>query len=69
VYGARRAMRKGSPLLWPTVIRVHLGAPVETAGLTIEARAELAATVQDRVAALLADAAEADAAASPASTS
>jgi 1-acyl-sn-glycerol-3-phosphate acyltransferase len=64
VYGARRAMRKGSPLLWPTVIRVHLGAPVETAGLTIEARAELAATVQDRVAALLADAAEADAAAS-----
>jgi 1-acyl-sn-glycerol-3-phosphate acyltransferase len=33
VTGARAAMRKGSPLIWPVTVRVDLGAPVPTAGL------------------------------------
>ena len=34
VSGARDAMRKGSPLIWPVTVKVDLGAPVQTAGLT-----------------------------------
>lgn len=60
IYGAGRAMRKGSPLIWPTVVRVHLGAPVETAGMGVDDRQALADTVRDRVAALLAAAAAAE---------
>ena len=33
IFGAARAMRPGSPLIWPTTVRVHFGAPIETAGL------------------------------------
>jgi 1-acyl-sn-glycerol-3-phosphate acyltransferase len=57
IHGAGRAMRKGSPLIWPTVVRVHIGAPVETTGLTVDDRQELATRVRDRVAELLAQAA------------
>jgi 1-acyl-sn-glycerol-3-phosphate acyltransferase len=60
IHGADRAMRKGSPIIWPTVVRVHLGAPVDTTGLTLDDRQTLADTVRARVAALLADAAAAD---------
>lgn len=60
IYGADRAMRKGSPIIWPTVVRVHLGAPVDSTGLTLDDRQRLADTVRARVAALLADAASAD---------
>jgi 1-acyl-sn-glycerol-3-phosphate acyltransferase len=63
IHGADRAMRKGSPIIWPTVVRVHLGAPVETTGLTLDDRQALAEQVRTRVASLLADAAAADAAA------
>lgn len=57
IYGADRAMRKGSPLIWPTLVRVHLGAPVETAGLGLDDRQRLADEVRGRVGALLAQAA------------
>lgn len=57
IHGADRAMRKGSQLIWPTVVRVHLGAPVETTGLEVDDRHALATDVRARVAALLADAA------------
>ena len=33
VTGAREAMRKGSPLIWPATVRIQLGAPVASAGL------------------------------------
>lgn len=61
IYGADRAMRKGSPIIWPTVVRVHLGTPVETLGMTLDDRQRLADDVRARVAALLAEAAAADA--------
>ena len=61
IYGAGRAMRKGSPLIWPTVVRVHIGPPIETTGRSVEDRQALADEVRGRVAALLADAAAADA--------
>jgi 1-acyl-sn-glycerol-3-phosphate acyltransferase len=35
IYGAARAMRPGSPLIWPTTVRVHFGTPIETTGLAI----------------------------------
>ena len=60
IYGADRAMRKGSKLIWPTVVRVHLGVPVETAGRTVDDRQALADEVRGRVAALLQDAAAAE---------
>jgi len=60
IYGANRAMRKGSPLIWPTVVRVHMGTPVETAGLTLDDRQRLADDVRARVGALLVEAASRD---------
>jgi 1-acyl-sn-glycerol-3-phosphate acyltransferase len=60
IFGADRAMRKGSKLIWPTVVRVHLGAPVDTAGMHLDDRGALAESVRARVAELLEDAAEAD---------
>ena len=60
IYGADRAMRRGSPLIWPTTVRVHFGAPIETTGLSIADRDTLTAQVRAQVAALLAVAAERD---------
>jgi 1-acyl-sn-glycerol-3-phosphate acyltransferase len=56
IAGADRAMRKGSPLIWPTTVRVHFGEPVATAGLGVESRHALRDTARERVARLLADA-------------
>jgi 1-acyl-sn-glycerol-3-phosphate acyltransferase len=55
ISGARLAMRKGSLLIHPVHVRVRLGDPVETAGLTLDDRDLLAATVRRRVQALLAE--------------
>ncbi len=38
IVGARRPCDSGSPFIWPTTIQVKLGAPVETAGMTLEDR-------------------------------
>jgi 1-acyl-sn-glycerol-3-phosphate acyltransferase len=57
ITGARLAMRKGSLVIHPVHVRVRLGEPVETAGLTVDDRDTLAATVRQRVQALLAQAA------------
>lgn len=54
ITGARQAMRKGSLLIYPVHVRVRIGEPVETAGLTLEDRDTLIATVRQRVQALLA---------------
>ena len=53
ISGARSAMRKGSPIIRPVTVTVRFGEPVETAGLTIEDRDRLVATVRGRVEALL----------------
>lgn len=63
IFGADRAMRRGSPIIWPTTVRVHLGAPIETTNFSMDDRQALADAVRDRVAVLLADAAAADTAA------
>jgi 1-acyl-sn-glycerol-3-phosphate acyltransferase len=63
IFGAARAMRPGSPLIWPTTVRVHFGPPIETTGLQIAQRDQLTERVRNEVARLLAEAAAADAAA------
>ena len=54
ITGAREAMRKGSLVIQPVHVRVRLGEPVETAGLTLDDRDTLTQTVRARVAGLLA---------------
>jgi 1-acyl-sn-glycerol-3-phosphate acyltransferase len=56
ILGARDAMRKGSLVIQPVTVRVRFGEPVETAGLTLDDRDALAATVRARIEALLAEA-------------
>ena len=55
IIGAREAMRKGSPWIYPVRVSVRVGPPVESAGLAIEHRDQLVQQVRDRVAALLAE--------------
>jgi len=55
IIGARDAMRKGSPWIYPVKVTVRLGAPVETAGLGVDDRDQLVQEVRNRVAALLAE--------------
>lgn len=53
ITGARLAMRKGSLVINPVQVRVSLGEPLETAGLTLEDRDQLTAKVRERIQALL----------------
>ncbi len=55
IKGARAAMRKGSPIIYPVSVSVRLGEPVETTGLTLDDRDRLVATVRDRIAGMLDD--------------
>lgn len=54
IKGARDAMRKGSPLIFPVRVTVRIGEPIETAGMTLDDRDHLTALVRSRIAALLA---------------
>ena len=54
IAGARNALRKGSLLIYPVTIRVRIGEPVETAGMTLDDREKLVTTVRDRIKELLA---------------
>jgi 1-acyl-sn-glycerol-3-phosphate acyltransferase len=49
ITGARNAMRKGSPLIYPVTVRVRVAPPVETAGMTMDDRDILVATVRERI--------------------
>jgi 1-acyl-sn-glycerol-3-phosphate acyltransferase len=49
ISGARHAMRKGSFVIRPVLVRVRFGAPVETAGLDHDGRDALIADVRSRV--------------------
>jgi 1-acyl-sn-glycerol-3-phosphate acyltransferase len=53
ISGARNAMRKGSLVIYPVKVRVRIGEPVETAGMTLDDRDRLIATVRESVATLL----------------
>jgi 1-acyl-sn-glycerol-3-phosphate acyltransferase len=57
IHGARRAMRKGSPIIYPVRVTVAFGEPIETTGLTLEDRDVLVSRTRDAVAALLVTAA------------
>jgi 1-acyl-sn-glycerol-3-phosphate acyltransferase len=51
--GARDAMRKGGFVIHPVQVRVRLGPPVETRGLGLDAREDLADSIRGRVHAML----------------
>lgn len=53
ISGARSAMRKGSLVIYPVTVRVRIGEPVETAGMTLDDRDTLVSTVRGRVADLI----------------
>jgi len=55
INGTRDAMRKGSLIIRPVRVTVSFGAPIATAGLTLEDRDTLVATVRNAVAGLLAE--------------
>lgn len=54
VAGGRRAMRKGSSLIWPATIALTFLPPVPTAGLTFDDRDALVTRVREAIAAALA---------------
>ena len=49
VQGGAESMRKGSPIVRPTVVSVRIGAPVPTRGMTLDDRETLANLVRARV--------------------
>jgi 1-acyl-sn-glycerol-3-phosphate acyltransferase len=53
IIGARGAMRKGSPWIWPTRVTVRIAPLVETAGLTLDDRDALMERVRNEIAAML----------------
>ena len=55
ILGARDALRKGSYIIQPVTVTVRFGEPVETAGLDLGDRDQLASVVRSRVEALIAE--------------
>jgi 1-acyl-sn-glycerol-3-phosphate acyltransferase len=53
VAGARNAMRKGSPLIYPVTVTIRFGAPIATTGMTMDDRDALVARVRTEVAEML----------------
>ena len=53
ITGTRDAMRKGSPIIRPVNVRVRIGEPVETAGMTLDDRDDLATLLHQKIEALL----------------
>jgi 1-acyl-sn-glycerol-3-phosphate acyltransferase len=53
--GGRAAMRKGSRIIRPATVTIRIGAPVATAGMTIDDRDRLIADVRHCIERLLAD--------------
>jgi 1-acyl-sn-glycerol-3-phosphate acyltransferase len=49
VQGGRAAMRKGSPWVRPVDVTVKIGAPIPTAGLTVDDRDELITRVREAI--------------------
>jgi 1-acyl-sn-glycerol-3-phosphate acyltransferase len=53
IQGGRAAMRKGSRLVWPARVTIRVGAPIETAGLTMDDRDRLIGRTRDDIQRLL----------------
>jgi len=53
ISGARDALRKGSLIIYPVTVRVRIGEPVETTGMTLDDRDALVSAVRDSVAGLI----------------
>jgi 1-acyl-sn-glycerol-3-phosphate acyltransferase len=53
VRGGRAAMKKGSPLVYPALVTINVGWPIETSGLTLAERDTLIERVRQAIAALL----------------
>jgi 1-acyl-sn-glycerol-3-phosphate acyltransferase len=53
ITGARNAMRKGSPLIYPVTVHVRIGEPVETANMTLDDRDRVITAVRERVGRLI----------------
>ena len=53
IQGARAAMRKGSPIVWPVTVSVRLGHPIETAGHETGDRDQLIAKARRAIEQLL----------------
>lgn len=53
ILGARAAMRKGSPWIYPVDVSVRFGPPVESAGLTMDERDRLVQQVRTSITGLL----------------
>ncbi len=54
IQGGREGMQRGSWIIRPVAISIRVGAPIQTAGIGLERRAELIATVRQRIEELLA---------------
>jgi 1-acyl-sn-glycerol-3-phosphate acyltransferase len=54
VQGGRAAMQRGSKIIRPVTVSVRIGAPIETAGRTLDERDALIASTRERIAELLA---------------
>jgi 1-acyl-sn-glycerol-3-phosphate acyltransferase len=54
ISGGRDAMQRGSSIIKPVTISIRVGPPVETAGVSLDARDELIGLVRERITALLA---------------
>jgi 1-acyl-sn-glycerol-3-phosphate acyltransferase len=54
IKGARNAMRKGSPLIYPVEVTIRFGLPIESVGMTLDDRDGLVTHVRDEVARMLA---------------
>lgn len=55
VRGGRDAMRKGSRIVRPVVVTVRVGEPVETAGVSVEERDAVIATVKRKIEEMLSE--------------
>ncbi len=53
IVGGRAAMTKGSRVIRPVTIDIHVGQPIDTTGLTLEDRDRLVAQARDQIAGLL----------------
>lgn len=54
IQGGRAAMRKGSAVIYPAMVTIRVGKPIETAGLDLDDRDELIARVRAAIGELLA---------------
>ena len=55
VQGGRDSMRKGSWIIRPVTVSIRIGAPIESAGVTLDRRDELIADTRQRITELLAE--------------